>query len=354
LRILFTTHKFFPNIGGIESHSEILARYLANEGHEIILVTKSCGDQADDLSRFPFSVLRRPTPAQLWKAYCSADVVFQNNIELGSLWPWVFNLKPLVISVHTWIRDSHGKRRLVDLLKLWMLRLADKVIIVSNSLRDDSNKSALVIPNPYNEKCFYELPNTTRDLAIVFLGRLVSEKGVDLLLEAFNKIRADPKIVLACFNQGIELRLTIIGSGPEEGRLRKIVQENALTSCVEFVGVQSGHLLMELLNRHKILVLPSRCCETFGMALLEGMACGCVVVGSNAGGIPAAVGQAGLLFERGNAESLAAQLNQLLLNPQLIIDLCSKASNHLDLHQTKVVCAKYMNVIYEVMQIIKK
>ncbi len=353
MKILFTTHKFFPDVGGIESHSEILARYLANKGHEILLVTQSCGDPSDDLTRFPFSVLRRPTPAKLWTSYRCTDIVFQNNIELGTLWPWFLNLKPLVISIHTWIRDSHGKRRLVDLLKLCVLRLAKRVIIVSEILKADSIESAFVIPNPYNETCFYELPNTTRDRAIVFLGRLVSEKAVDILLEAFNKIRADPKIALSCYNQGIELRLTIVGSGPEEGRLRKTVQQNGLNGCVEFVGVQSGHLLMELLNRHTILVLPSRCCETFGMVILEGMACGCVVVGSNSGGIPVAVGQAGLLFEKGNAESLAAQLNQLLLNPQMIVDLRSKASIHLAMHHTNVVCSKYMDIFYEILQVKK-
>jgi len=79
--------------------------------------------------------------------------------------------------------------------------------------------------------------------------------------------------------------LTIIGSGPEEYSLRKLADDIGITGQVSFLGVKRGEESARLLNQHEILVIPSRWEEPFGIVSLEGIACGCVVIGSEGGGL---------------------------------------------------------------------
>lgn len=331
MKILFTSHRFYPDIGGIEVNSEILARYFASQNHDVRLVTQSLdGDDAD----FPFEVRRGPTAKELFALHGWADVVYQNNIELGSLWPVLFTKKPTVISVRTWIRANDGRVRPVDLLKKWVLSRADAVIAISEAIRKDSCDSAVVIGNPYRSSLFRVLPDAERRNSVVFLGRFVSDKGADLLIRAFAEARNDAA------------GLTLIGSGPEEDSLRRLAAE--LGVRVRFTGPLRGEELVEELNQHEILVVPSRWAEPFGNVALEGMACGCVVLGSDGGGLPDAIGPGGLTFQRGDAGSLADQLIRLLKNCQLREGLRKAGVKHLASHREEAVCGSYLNIIEQV------
>src|SRR5207302_7541699 len=162
-----------------------------------------------------------------------------------------------------------------------------------------------VTGNPYDNGVFRLLPNIVRDKTIAFLGRLVSDKGADLLLQAIKLLQ----------HEGLMPDLTIIGAGPEEQGLRQLTHELGLDRQVTFVGEKSGAPLAELLNRHRILVVPSRWAEPFGVVALEGIACGCVVIGSESGGLKEAIGPCGLVYENGNVRALADQLKRSLNDP---------------------------------------
>jgi glycosyltransferase involved in cell wall biosynthesis len=110
---------------------------------------------------------------------------------------------------------------------------------------------------------------------LFFVGRMVSDKGLDLLIEAVAKLRGE----------GLETNLTVAGKGPEEAAMKELTHALGLDSLVTFVGQVTDMQLNELLNAHKILVVPSRFGEGFGVVALEGIACGCVVVGSTFGGL---------------------------------------------------------------------
>src|SRR5213075_1573200 len=172
---------------------------------------------------------------------------------------------------------------------------------------------------PYNDRVFRLIPGVTRDEDIVFVGRLVSDKGADLFLHALKLLQ----------NDSLLPNLTIIGTGPEEQNLRRLTTELALDRQVTFAGQKSGAVLAEILNRHRVLVVPSRWAEPFGIVALEGIACGCVVVGSGKGGLKEAIGPCGLSFENGDAGALAAQLKQLLTEPGLQSTLRQNAEEHL-------------------------
>jgi hypothetical protein len=86
VNILLTSHRFHPDIGGIETISDILAHHFTVAGHAVRVITKSCGDTTTD-QQFPFAVLRRPSAMQLLASVRWADVVLQNNLEVRQLWP---------------------------------------------------------------------------------------------------------------------------------------------------------------------------------------------------------------------------------------------------------------------------
>ena len=333
MKILFTSHRFHPDIGGIEVNSEILARFFVARGHVVRLVTQTPGD---DGKGFPFPVIRRPSAGELIRLQRWADVVYQNNIELGTLWPGLLIKRPTVISVRTWIRANDGRVRWVHRLKKAMLRRVEAVIAISEAIRRDSFDGAVVIGNPYRSDLFRVMPEMPRENSIAFLGRLVSDKGADFLIRAIAQIQKE------------SVGLTLIGAGPEEAALKSLAAQLGVE--VRFTGPLTGEELVRELNRHEILAVPSLWAEPFGNVALEGLACGCVVVGSNAGGLPDAIGPAGLLFERGNVADLVTQLRRLLTDPQLRQALRNKAAGHLESRREGVVCSEYLRILEKVAQ----
>lgn len=333
MKILFTSNRFHPDIGGIESISDILARSFVSAGHSLRLVTQTPGDPHEDLRLFPFPVLRRPSCRELLASYRWSDAVFQNNLELRQIWPLLKCRRPLLIALHTWIRSTTGQRALLHRFKRLVLHAANYVVAVSDAIRADSFPSATVIGNPYRSQLFRLLPDIAKDKGIVFLGRLVSDKGIDLLLQAFAQLRPPG------------WRLTIIGDGPERGPLERLTTELYISDSVKFSGALQGEPLVSELNRHELMVIPSRWREPFGLVALEGLACGCVVLASDGGGLPDAVGSAGLLFRRGDLADLTRRLRELTDNGDLRVQLRHQAPAHLVRFEEANVCSKYLELV---------
>jgi glycosyltransferase involved in cell wall biosynthesis len=181
---------------------------------------------------------------------------------------------------------------------------------------------------------------------LVFLGRLVSDKGADLLVEAFARLAADRELQNACALMGTAWHLTVVGSGSEKAALQSQVVARGLSDRVEFCGAVAGEALVSILNRHRVIAIPSRWREPFGMVALEGMACGCVPIGSDGGGLPDAIGDAGLTFPRGSIEGLVEGLRRLFLEPSLLDDFQNCAGAHLARHRREVVCARYLEILH--------
>jgi glycosyltransferase involved in cell wall biosynthesis len=178
-------------------------------------------------------------------------------------------------------------------------------IASSNHVRRQVPKSKTIV-NPYDDAVFRCHSDwSTRLGALVFLGRLVSEKGCDTLLDALVQLRA----------QGLTPRTTIIGNGEEKPKLESTVAAWGLDDQVDFTGFLAPPLIAEALNRQRILVVPSRCEESFGIVALEGLACGCVPIVSRRGGLVEAIGPHGYTFKNGDATDLARVLAQVLLHP---------------------------------------
>jgi glycosyltransferase involved in cell wall biosynthesis len=332
VNILLTSHRFYPDIGGIETITEILARHFIAAGHAVRLVTQSLAEESLD-RQFPYTVLRRPSARLLLASFRWADIVLQNNLEVRQLWPLLLCRRPLVIGLQTWIRTSAGERGVLPQLKQMVLGAADQLVACSNAIRIDCSPRANVIGNPYNSSLFRVVCPQMRRPAIAFLGRLVSDKGGDLLLNAFAALSP------------CDWRLSIIGEGPDRGALERLSSDLGISHCTDFYGPLRGEFLVQVLNQHEILVVPSRWCEPFGVVVLEGQACGCVVLASDGGGLPDAVGEAGLLFRRGDQADLTKKLHLLMADSQLRARLRAQAPRHLANFKEDLVGAYYLRLL---------
>ena len=336
MKILFISHKFNPDVGGIESHSENLVGYLSEKGEEIHLITwsKASGDQAP----FPYKVIRNPSFFKLVQEFIWAEVIFENNPTLKLSWLNYLFGKPHIIVLHTWISRSNGKIGLKDRFKLKYLRKADAVIAVSKKLREATFKKAIIIHNSYNQILFRRKKEVVKNKDFVFLGRLVSDKGADMaiqLLKKLNEIEENPN----------KYSLSIIGDGNEKTNLEKLVKENNLEEWVEFTGVLTNERLVQKLNEHKYILIPSRWKEPFGLVALEGMACGCLPIVSDGGGLPEAIGKAGIVFNRNNEAELLGTVKELLNSPQMELTIRTAMSTHLKKHHRETISNKYHQII---------
>jgi len=154
-----------------------------------------------------------------------------------------------------------------------------------------------------------------RPFTIGYAGRLVEEKGVDLLIAAAAQLPG-------------EWRLVLVGGGPERDRLHAMAREAGIAERVEFADQVQSTEMPAFYRRFDVLALPSRTRpnwkEQFGRALVEAMASGVPVIGSNSGAIPDVIGEAGLIFPEGDAQALAHHLAALLADAGLRATLGEK------------------------------
>lgn len=343
LKILFFSHSFYPQIGGIESISDMLAYEFEKAGHEVRLFTWST-DTGNKV--FPFSVTRRPGILTLFKEFAWADIVFENNPCMRMSWISIFFKRKSIIGLQTWISRMDGSKGWQDRLKLLFLKRARFVIACSDSIGKRYFQNSIVIGNPYNESIFKIIPGIPKSGDFIFLGRLVSDKGADIIIKAFSKI-------LKMTNQNentsfSNLKLTIVGDGPERKSLEEMVAQLELNRNILFTGALTGDLLVTSLNQHRFIVVPSRWAEPFGIVALEGMACGCLPLVSNGGGLPDAVGNAGILFKQGDVDDLADCIIQILKDPVKEKILRNAAPLHLETHKSYEVSQQYLSIFNKV------
>lgn len=333
MKVLFSSYSFAPNLGGIESVSALLADKFAKAGHEVELITQSPGETT---SNARYRITRRPSFGKLLRLVFWCDLLFQNNISLRNLIPALLLNKRVIVVHQTWLRSTTGRLGWNNWIKYFVLSFVTNVAI-SEAIRDHLGAPARIIWNPYNDQLFRSLDNISRDRTLAFVGRLVSDKGVDLLLKAMKILQAD----------GLRPDLTIIGQGPEEPYLKRLVSELGLEQQVGFAGAKSGEDLVKALNRHRILVVPSRWAEPFGIVALEAIACGCAVVGSSDGGLKEAIGPCGLTFKNGNENALADCLKSLLLDEEKNIRFRKAAPAHLANFRADTIAAVYLELIHK-------
>lgn len=150
------------------------------------------------------------------------------------------------------------------------------------------------IPNSVDVQAL--LPSGAPGKAFVFFGRLAPEKGLLTLVRAAALAR---------------VKVLIVGSGPEEEKLRNLVHE--IGADVEFLGHRTGERLFGLIRSARAVVLPSEWYENAPVSVMEAYALQRPVIGANIGGIPELIrhGETGWIFQSGDIEGLAKAMSHV-------------------------------------------
>jgi glycosyltransferase involved in cell wall biosynthesis len=169
-------------------------------------------------------------------------------------------------------------------------------------------------------------------------GRFVKEKGIDVLLRALASLSG-------------EWRADLLGSGPDQPRLIDLTRQLHIADRVRWLPWRPSDQLPDYCHSINVLVLPSRTQsnwkEQFGRALVEAMACGVPVIGSNSGEIPNVIGDAGLIFPEGDVDALRQHLSNLQNNPTLRDDLSKRGRQRVLDHFTQQQIARKTYEVYK-------
>jgi len=194
----------------------------------------------------------------------------------------LFGKTPLVITWHE-IWDKYwfeylGKKGLFGwIVERLTARLISKNIAVSERTKKDLEslgvKNVKVIHNGIDFKKIESVKPSEEESDIVFAGRLIKDKNVDILIKAISLIKREIS----------DIKCIIIGDGPEKEKLMKLAKELRVENNVKFVGFLENHDdVIAYMKSSKVFVLPSTR-EGFGIVALEANACGLPVVTVNHG-----------------------------------------------------------------------
>lgn len=165
----------------------------------------------------------------------------------------------------------------------------------------------------YNTISPHTFENTYRRKYFLFVGRLSQEKGILTLVKAFETLS--------------DVNLKIVGTGPQETEIEKIITRNRLQN-IEMLGFKSGDELKVIMSEASFIIAISECYETSSMTTIEAYSLGVPVIGARIGGIPEIVedGKTGFLFQPGQVEKICDIVKKTLdLEEDRYRDLCIQA-----------------------------
>jgi glycosyltransferase involved in cell wall biosynthesis len=341
--VAVVTPYYPPKIGGVEQYTARIAAAVAAapDLRAVVITTRLDGGlrtrvTTEDgvrvvrlgawlkLSNTPLSPLW-PLQLRRWLRRTGADVINAHAPVpgLGDLAVAVAGHRPAVLTYHAGSMRKGGPGsgatdRLIGLYERAVLprvfARARRLVAVSPvSLAEGHPHTVRITPGVDTDRFTPGEPASRRPRTVVYVGRMDRSsawKGVDVLVRAFAGLAADVP--------GARLRL--VGDGDALPGLRALAAELGVAEQLETPGALRGPALTEAVRTAAVLALPSLTeAESFGMALVEGMACATPVVGSDVGGIPHVVddGETGFLVPPGDPDALAAACVKLLSDGEL-------------------------------------
>ena len=337
MNIVLHSPQFLPLVGGVENVVFDWGNALCQLGNKVSIITYTNGQ--NDTS-WPFMIYRKPG---LWKELQilrKADVVMQFNVSLKGFIPIFLSGSALVVSHQSSVFFADGSSSSSTAkIKMWIAKNYAKLNIACSAyLAEVMGLKAAIIPNPYNESLFKNKHHLVKKYDIVFLGRLVSDKGCAILLEALSILKS----------KGFTPSVQIIGDGNEKTALKNWATTHGLQEQIEFQSALRGSALVEALNNSKLMVVPSVWEEPFGIVALEGLACGCTVIVSASGGLPEAIGQVGFTFPKGNALALSVLLEKYLIVKKTFEKKPEDIYQHLQAHTPIATAKKLLDLLRKV------
>lgn len=331
MKILICSSVFYPAIGGIENLTLFLSQEFVKAGHEVKVIT----GQKQDKPLENIEVVRTRSWIRQMRLFLWCDVFFMPNITLKGVWLMLLNFRRKWVISHNDFHLMHSGWWKAT-LKMFFIRKAHMNIAVSESVSNSLKVNSRVIYNCYDNDVFKVYPGIERDLDFVFVGRLVSQKGCGLLLDALARL-------------GGNHTLSIVGDGAEMEEMQNKVQAFGLTGRVSFTGFLGHEELAMALGRHKVMVVPSSDLEGFGIVALEGLACGCDLIVSDAGGLPEAVVGNGRVFPMGDVEKLTELMRESITNKNLNV-MDPGRIKFLEEHSKAAIAKRYLEAFKELLK----
>ena len=357
MKIVMFGHKRIPSReGGVEIVVEQLASRMAALGHRVTCCNRGghhvSGSEFDaDVGRTYRDIQLKTLPTldkkglaavsssffgALYSAFSNADVV-HIHAEGPAFMCWLPKLlgKKVVVTVHglDWQREKWKQgfgAKYIRMGEKMAVRFADEIIVLSRNVqqyfRDTYGRETVFLPNGITKPELVPAKKITqkyglkKDGYLLFLGRLVPEKGIHYLIEAFRSVKTEKKLVIA---GGVS------DSGDYAEKLELAAAED---ERILFTGFVQGRILSELYSNAYLFVQPSDV-EGMPLTLLEAMSYGnCCLVSD----IPECIevtGDKAVSFHRGNIAALAAALQKLCDDPATAEAYKTDAQSH--------VCEKY-------------
>ncbi len=318
LRILMVATEAPPVRGGIARIVGYLRDGFQERGHHVDVLAYP------EVERLVFGEVRLSSLIfklpQLLRRINEYDVIHVHGTtptfsDVALLFARLHGPHPILIYTHHADLDFRSGGFLNRVYNHLHHRLSARADAVIASTRDNlrllgESCRGVVIPFGIDLEHFSTNGQKDEQFTVLFVGQFRLWKGVRILLQAISQVTG--------------ARLLLAGQGPEEQAYRSLGAELGLG--VEFhIGVDDDQL-RQLYQRAHVVVLPSVSrLEAFGLALVEGMAAGCVPIASDLPGVREVVGQTGFLFPKGDANRLAGILRGLRDDPALVQQIGDRA-----------------------------
>lgn len=341
MRIAMLGHKRIPSReGGIEIVVEQLSTRMVDRGHSVTCYNRSghhiSGREydTDKLKEYKGIKLKsvftidRKGLAAMTSSFCGAvccafskyDVIhFHAEGPCAMLWiPKLFG-KKCVATIHgiDWQRAKWGgfASRYIKFGEKVAAKYADEIIVLSEGVKqyflDTYGRKTVFIPNGVDRpdsravQLIREKYGLEKDEYLLFLARLVPEKGVRYLIEAFRDVRTDKKLVIAG------------GSSDTDGFMQELKQLAGKDGRIIFTGFVQGQMLEELYSNAYLYCLPSDL-EGMPLSLLEAMSYGNCCVVSDIAECAEVVEDKAVVFKKGSVADLREKLQLLCDAPAVV------------------------------------
>ncbi|MGM9551708.1 MAG: glycosyltransferase family 4 protein [Clostridia bacterium] len=349
MKIAVIGHKRIPSRdGGVEIVVEELCTRFVKRGHEVTCYSRS-RKEYEKIKEYKgikikpvltidirgIAAMTSSLFASIRAAFGCYDVV-HFHAEGPSAMCWLPKLfgKKIVVTIHglDWQRSKWGGFATKYLLfgEKMAVKFADEIIVLSKNVKEyfknTYNRDTVFISNGIEKpvcaeaKTITEKWNLTKDSYILYLGRIVPEKGITYLIDAYLKLNTDKKLVIAGGSSDTDVFL-------EE--IKDICKHNDNIVFTDFVV---GQELDELYSNAYVYVLPSDL-EGMPMSLLEAMSYGNCCVVSDIPECAEVVEDKAVVFKKGNVGELAKKLQQLCDDEELVSNYKKDASDY--------ICKKY-------------
>ena len=347
--------QFPPHVGGVGVHIHTLSKKLVSEGHEVYVITYPHKDLKDidgihvigtkglNIPGIRGMMFKRNAKKELEKLVKKEDIDIIHGhylfpagaaaVEVGNK----YNIKTYVTAHGSDMFELYKNQSFMRPIIKKTLKNADGIFAVSNALKHEliatevvgiADKTKIswnsVDINKFSSKpndSFKREHNLTDKPIVLFVGNLIKRKNVESLIEAKKLSNADYYLV-------------IVGDGPLFKDLNKKVRDENIEDVI-FTGSRSD--VENIIPSCDVLVLPSFS-ESFGLVLIEALACGKPVIGSNVGGISEIINRdVGLLVNPNDAKSISNAIDKVIKDDNLRTILSMNARNRaMDFSEVKI------------------